>query len=141
MEQTMDNTTEIQQRKAFLKAQIEQSRAQIREDVRELKEDFNPFRTAGHLIVNMLKPTPEARLTSSDLVNFGLDTGISMAINRFVPGANTRVVRVIAPVLLKNLALHLVPQSRQVAVHFLEWVVAKTAKKEVPKPLPLESTS
>lgn len=127
----MNNINEsLRQRKAVLRAKLTETRGLIRHDISELKDDLNPLKTAGHLIKNMLKPGPEGQLTNSSLLNFGLDTGLSMLVNRIIPGAGKRTVRAIAPVLIKNVATHVVPQARSTAAKFLRWVADKTDGKE-----------
>ena len=127
----MNNINEsLRQRKAVLRAKLTETRGLIRHDISELKDDLNPLKTAGHLIKNMLKPGPEGQLTNSSLLNFGLDTGLSMLVNRIIPGAGKRTVRAIAPVLIKNGATHVVPQARSTAAKFLRWVADKTDGKE-----------
>lgn len=132
----MNNGTANQQlrhRKAEIKAQIARKRALIRQDFQELKEDLNPFRAAGQMVKNMLQPGDDGQMTNSGVLNFGIDTGISMLINRFIPGGRN-AARVIAPVLMKNLATHVVPQAREKAEQFLRWVAEKTEDDDKPEP-------
>lgn len=126
----MDNLNSLEQRRSQLKSKLEQNRAFIRDDIKELKEDINPLRTAGNIVKNMLNPAGSARLTDSNVLNFGLDTGISFLVNRFIPGTGHNVARVLGPVLIKNLTSHVVPKLRDTSVTFLEWVVEKTKKPE-----------
>jgi hypothetical protein len=129
MDNTVKNELDLDQRKAQIKAKLEQSRLLIRNDVNDLKEDLNPLQAAGNLVKQMLNPAPAAQLTNSGIVNFTIDTGISILINRFLPGANKNLVQVVAPVLVKNLASNVVPKLRKTAETALEWVVEKTNKK------------
>jgi hypothetical protein len=126
----MSNVNEhVRLRKAMLRAKLTEMRGQIRHDVQELKDDLNPLKTAGHMIKNMLKPKSESELTGSPILNFGLDTGLSMLVNRIIPGAGKRTVRAVAPIVIKNVATHVVPKARSTASRFLRWVADKTDGK------------
>lgn len=123
----------LRHRKAELRAKITQTRALIRQDVNDLKEDLNPIRAAGHVIKNMLQPSEDGQMTNSGVLNFGIDTGISMLVNRFIPGGRN-AAKIIAPVLLKNLATHVVPTAREKAEQFLHWIADKTDGIDEPEP-------
>lgn len=121
----------LRYRKAELQAKIRQTRSIIRQDIQDLKDDLNPFKAAGHMVKNMLKPSPDGQMTNSGVLNFGLDTGISMLVNRILPGGRN-VAKVIAPMLLKNLATHVIPKARDKAEEFLRWVAERTDEEPEP---------
>ena len=120
-------TLSLSERKKLMQQKLERSKKLIQEDLRDIKEDLNPLRTVGNLVGRMLKPASEAQLTESPILNFGLDTGISLLASRLIPGLNLNTAQVIAPVLVKNMATHASPHLRRAAVSFLEWVVEKTS--------------
>lgn len=114
-------------RKRLYELKLQQNKRLIQEDLREIREDLSPLRTVGNLVGRMLKPAPEARVTNSPVLNFGLDTGISLLATRLIPGLHPNTAQVIAPVLVKNLATHAGPPLRRAAISFLKWVVKKTS--------------
>lgn len=117
----------LSERKKLLELKLQQSKRLIQDDLREIREDLRPLRTVGNLIGRMFKPAPEAQMTNSPIMNFGLDTGISLLATRLVPGLHPNTAQVIVPVLVKNLATHAGPPLKRAVVNFLEWVVEKTA--------------
>jgi hypothetical protein len=121
------NTLSLSQRKKLLELKLQQNKRLIQEDLHEIREDLKPLRTVGNLIGRMLKPAPEAQITNSPIMNFGLDTGISLLATRLVPGLHPNTAQVIIPILIKNLATHAGPPLKRGVVKFLEWVVKKTA--------------
>jgi len=129
MTESMYRKHYLQQRKAAIRERLDQSRTRIRQDIDDLREDLNPLKTIGHLVGNMLRPAPDARISESGILNFGVDTGISLLANRFLPVHSRSIVTLLAPVLVKNLMTHLMPRLQSAAEKALEWVVEKTAEE------------
>lgn len=129
MTESLYRKQKLQQRKAAIQARLEQSRTLIRQDLNDLREDLNPLKSVGKLIGNMLQPAPDAQFSDSGLLNFGVDTGISLLANRFIPPHSRNLVTLVAPVLVKNLITHVGPQLQSAAEKALQWVVEKTEEK------------
>ena len=58
MDNTVNNELDLDQRKAQIKAKLEQSWLLIRNDVNDLKEDLNPLQAAGNLVKTNAEPSP-----------------------------------------------------------------------------------
>lgn len=129
MTESMYRKHYLQQRKAAIRARLDHSRTLIRQDINDLREDLNPLKNIGQLVGNMLRPAQDAQISESGILNFGVDTGISLLVNRFIPAHSRNIVTLIAPILLKNLMTHFGPQLKSAAEKALEWVVEKTAEK------------
>ena len=134
MTESMYRKHYLQQRKAAIRARMDHSRTLIRQDINDLREELNPLKTIGQLVGSMLQPAPDAKISDSGILNFGVDTGISLLINRFIPAHSRNIATVLAPVLVKNLMTHFGPQLRSAAEKALEWVVEKTAEKSGENP-------
>lgn len=128
----------LQQRKSAIQARLEHSRTLIRQDLNDLREDLNPLKTIGQLVGNMLQPAPDAQISESGILNFGVDAGISLLINRFIPAHSRNIATLVAPVLLKNLITHFGPQLQSAAEKALVWVAEKTAEQPDENPLSRE---
>lgn len=117
--------TNLEARKRSLQAELAATEGHIRKDMAELRDDLNPLEQAGQFLKNMLAPTASPAPTTA--LGFVANTGLNLILSRALPGNRLGGVRTAAAFAIRSLAVQALPTARLGLIHFLEWVVKKTA--------------
>ncbi len=106
--------------KARLKQLLKVQRAQVEEDIREIKEDLKPFTGFVSTVAMFVSPT-----NKKGLAGMGINMAVDLVFKKLLLSKSNWVSRMVIPFLVKNYASHIAEKPGR----FLEKLKKVFAKK------------
>ncbi len=104
---TISSYKDLMEEKARLHTLLELQKAAIKKNIEELKDDFKPVTSAFKVIEKFT-----ARNDKSKVVNLALDYGVDIIKSTGILKKISWPLRLIVPFITKNIASHLIANSR-----------------------------
>ena len=120
---------DLQARKAALEAKLRHTEALIRQDLADLKADFNPMRQMGSFVQNLAAAHPSALPA---MFEQQIDAGLTRWLERVLPGPKLQGVRALVPILVKGILHAAAPFAAKGLENALAWVIEKVKRPEAP---------